>query len=136
MTRIEGVGIDLIEVQRVEKLLNNERFLRRCFTPKELEYCFKKRYPAQSLAARYAAKEAVGKALGTGIMNRYLSWQDVEILRYGGKPMVELHGKPAMLLKDAVFLLSITHTSHYAAAVVYFFCENFDEVLFKKSILT
>ena len=132
MKSLRGVGIDLIDVNRIEKLMHNQRFLQRIYTEGELEYCFRKRFPERSLAARYAAKEAVGKALGTGIMNRYLRWKDVEVVRTTGKPTVKLHGPAAQVLQDAVFELSLTHTDHQAAAMVYFECKNFDEEKFRE----
>lgn len=130
------MGIDLIDIPRIEKLKDNPRFLKRVFTPNELEYCFKKRYPERSLAARYAAKEAVGKAIGVGIMNRFLRWKDVEVIRTSGKPIIKLHGPAAEFLKNAHFHLSLTHTDTQAAAVVYFECDNFDEENFKKISLS
>jgi len=132
MKHLKGVGIDLIDVARVDKLKDNPRFLARIFTQQELDYCFKKRYPERSLAARYAAKEAVGKALGTGIMNRYLRWKDVEVIRTTGKPYIKLHGPASELLPNAIFHLSLTHTGTQASALVYFECENFDEKKFQE----
>ncbi len=127
MKDIKGVGIDLIDVNRIAKLMHNERFLQRIYTANELKYCFRKRFPERSLAARFAAKEAVGKAIGTGIMNRFLRWKDVEIVRTTGKPSIKLYGPAAELLADAEFQLSLTHTDNLAAAVVYFQCKNFSE---------
>src|SRR5256885_9570596 len=85
-----SVGIDMIEIERVTKVLEKypERFLRRVFTPEEVAYC---RGRVQELAARFAAKEAVMKALGTGA--RGLAWREIEILpNRRGKPLVYLHG--------------------------------------------
>jgi holo-[acyl-carrier protein] synthase len=134
MKNLKGIGIDIIEVARIARVKNNSRFLKRCFLQSEIDYCFTKRYPERSLAARFAAKEAVGKALGVGIMNRYLRWKDVEILRTDGKPTIKLHGPAGILLKDAVFHLSLTHTKELASAIVFFECENFDEMRFRKMI--
>lgn len=132
MQNLKGVGIDLIDVDRIAKLKDNQRFLQRVFTAGELEYCFRKRFPERSLAARYAAKEAVGKALGTGIMNRYLRWKDVEVVRGTGKPSIKLHGPAGEVLEGAMFELSLTHTDSQAAAMVYFECKNFDEKKFRE----
>jgi len=134
MKNLKGVGLDLIDVPRINKLKDNTKFLERVFTEQELAYCFKKRYPERSLAARYAAKEAVGKAISTGIMNRYLRWKDVEVIRTTGKPYIKLHGPAAQFLTNAVFHLSLTHTDTQAAAIVYFECENFDEENFREFI--
>ncbi len=129
---IEGIGIDLIEVERIAKLKDNQRFLDRCFTPGEIEYCRKKRFPEQSLAARFAAKEAAGKALGCGVGNRYLRWKDVEVARSTGKPTIKLHGLMSQALKGASFQVSLTHTKGMAAAVVMVKCESVDRSLFEK----
>lgn len=124
---IEGIGIDLIEVSRIARLKDNQRFLKRCFTPAEVEYCRKKRFPERSLAARFAAKEAVGKALGVGIGNRFLRWRDVEVVRsVSGQPGIRFHGKAATALKNPTALLSLTHTDDYAAAAVFLKIEDID----------
>lgn len=123
---LEGVGIDLIEVARIAKLKDNQRFLQRCFTQGEIRYCSRKRYPERSLAARFAAKEAVGKAIGVGIGNSKLKWKDVEVVRGTGKPEIKLHGPAGELMKNAEIHLSLTHTDHQAAAIVFLKCENFD----------
>lgn len=135
MKHLRGVGIDLVEVARIAKLKDNHRFLQKCFTPAEIEYCFQQRFPEQSLAARFAAKEAAGKAIGVGIMNKFLLWKDVEVVSSDGKPRLRINGRAGEILKDAEFHLSLTHTSHQAAAVVYFECENFEENKFKDSVL-
>ena len=128
----EGIGIDIIEVHRIASLKDNQRFLKRCFTPDEIEYCFRKRFPEQSLAARYAAKEAVGKAIGSGVGNSYLPWLDVEVIRSIGKPSIKLHGKMQKALSQPFFLLSLSHTKEYAAAAVIFRCESVDRSIFAK----
>jgi len=135
MKHLRGVGIDLVEVARIAKLKDNHSFLHKCFTPEEIEYCFQQRFPEQSLAARFAAKEAAGKAIGVGIMSKFLHWKDVEVVGSDGKPRLRINGRAGEILKDAEFHLSLTHTSHQAAAVVYFECENFEENKFKDSVL-
>ena len=117
---VEGVGIDFIEVERIARLKNNRRFLQRCFTAAEVEYCLKKAFPEQSLAARFAAKEAAGKALGAGIGNSKLRWKDIEVVRGTGKPEIRLHGRMRDIYPEAKFLLSLTHTNTLAGAVVLF----------------
>jgi holo-[acyl-carrier protein] synthase len=124
--KLEGVGIDLIEVARIAKLMNNQRFLQRCFTLAEIEYCFRKYYPERSLAARFAAKEAVGKALGVGVGNSILRWKDVEVVRGSGQPEVKLHGLAGELLQNAEIQLSLSHTKEFAAAMVTLKCPDFD----------
>ena len=128
MLNLKGIGIDIIDVTRIAKLMHNQCFLQRCYTPAELEYCFKKRFPQQSLAGRFAAKEAAGKAIGTGIINKFFGWQDIEIIVINGKPNISLKGKIKQALENASFLLSISHTETQAAAIVYFKCRNFDNI--------
>ena len=119
---ILGVGIDIIEVARIrashEKF--GERFLQRILLPDEIDYCLSFKFPAPHLAARFAAKEAISKAFGTGI-GRFLSWQDMEVARKEtGEPFVVLHGGGQKLLKDRggrTVHLSISHTEFYAAVV-------------------
>lgn len=130
---IEGVGIDFIEVERISRLKDNRRFLERCFTTGEIEYCLRKRFPEQSLAARFAAKEAVGKALGSGVGNRCLRWKDVEIVRTTGKPSVVIHGLMSRALTRASFQLSLTHTKTLAGAIVTFKCESADRGVFDEA---
>jgi len=119
---ILGLGIDLIEVARVrashEKF--GERFLKRILRPAEIEYCLSNKNPAPFLAARFAAKEAISKAFGTGI-GAALGWQDMEVAkRDSGEPYVILHGAGEKLLRERggrVVLISLSHTEHYATAV-------------------
>ncbi|OGC84212.1 MAG: holo-[acyl-carrier-protein] synthase [candidate division Zixibacteria bacterium RBG_16_43_9] len=115
---IEALGIDLIEIKRIKKALERwgRRFLERVYTPKELEYCLKKRYPENSLAGRFAAKEAVMKALGTGLSSG-VSWREIEILNdKKGKPEILLYGKTKKLLGKKKVLISISHTKEDAIA--------------------
>jgi len=115
---IESLGIDLIEIKRVKKVKERwgKRFLERVYTPKELEYCLKKRYPENSLAGRFAAKEAVMKALGTGLSSG-VSWREIEILNdKKGKPEILLYGKTKKLLGKKKVLISISHTKEDAIA--------------------
>jgi holo-[acyl-carrier protein] synthase len=82
-----GLGTDLIEIARIAQTVDRfgERFLRRVYTPQEIAYCLGKRSSAESLAARFAAKEAAAKALGTGI-SRGLGWLDLEVAREPASP--------------------------------------------------
>lgn len=119
---ILGTGIDIIEVARVrashEKF--GDRFLNRILLPEEIDYCMSHSDPAPHLAARFAAKEAAGKAFGTGIGAR-LGWHDVEVgRRDSGQPFVILHGKGESLLDElsgAGFHLSLSHTHEHAVAL-------------------
>src|ERR1700742_1146551 len=94
-----GVGTDLIEIERIEHSVARfgERFLERVFTPGEIAYCQAKKGSAESFAARFAAKEAGAKALGTGI-SRGVSWKEFEVKRKpGGRPTLELSGRAGEL---------------------------------------
>ncbi|RMH10379.1 MAG: holo-[acyl-carrier-protein] synthase [Planctomycetota bacterium] len=116
-------GVDLVEVSRIVELRADhpERFLTRCFTPGEREYCLKQKRVDEHLAARFAAKEAVLKALGLGLRGGIL-WTDVEINRDPeGAPKVLLHGRAAELASEQrieAWLVSLTHTSTHALASV------------------
>ncbi len=119
---ILGTGIDIIEVTRIrashEKF--GERFLNRILRPVEIAYCLTHRNPAPFLAARFAAKEAISKAFGTGI-GKQLGWQDMEVGRKeSGEPFVILHDNGAKLFEQrggTRFQLSLSHTDNYATAV-------------------
>jgi holo-[acyl-carrier protein] synthase len=114
-----ATGIDVIEIERIEHAVDRwgERFLHRVYTDAEIAYC---RGRAQSLAGRFAAKEAVSKALGVGI--RTLRWVDIEVLPdQRGKPHVYLHGKAADIAAAqglSRFDVSITHSRSDAIVVV------------------
>lgn len=113
------IGVDLIEVERVRATVarHGARFLARVYTPSELAVCAGS---AERLAARFAAKEAVAKALGTGIGD--VSWCDIEISSDSrGRPMVTLHGPAAARAADVgltQLALSLSHTREHAIAVV------------------
>lgn len=116
---IQGIGIDTIEIDRIEKSVEQygNRFLQRLFTEKEIAYCKRHAHQARHLAGRFAAKESVAKALGCGIGEK-LSWKDIEILNGpSGKPEVFLAADIAQLFGAPVFFLSITHCKAYASAV-------------------
>lgn len=114
-----GVGIDIIEVGRIGKAIASQRFAERIFTTRERAYCESKQtQKANSYAARFAAKEAVMKALGTGLSSG--SWQDVEILtEASGKPSVRLGGYFAAIAQEmgvTAIHVSLTHSKEFAAA--------------------
>ena len=112
-------GIDVVEIDRVEKALRHhpQRFLDRLFTPLEIAYCHGR---IRELAARFAAKEATMKALGTGI--RGVGWRDIEVLPdRRGKPLVYLHGRAKQRAKEIGMgqpEVSLTHGVDVAFAVV------------------
>jgi len=117
-----GVGIDIIEVARIQASYERfgERFLQRILHPAEIGYCLSHKNPAPFIAARFAAKEAISKAFGTGI-GVSLGWQDMEVCRKkSGEPYVVLHEKGQGLLRERrarVPLISLSHTQTYAAAM-------------------
>lgn len=120
---IVGTGIDLAEVPRIAAAIDRfgDRFLRRIFTGAEIRYCDSKANRAERYAARFAAKEAGLKAIGTG-WRRGVSWTDIEVSREpGGRPTILFHGKAAEFaarlgVKHAA--LSLTHTKETAMAQV------------------
>ena len=115
---VEGLGIDMVEVGRIKKALNRwgERFIHRVFTSEERSYCMKKVFPENSFAARFAAKEAVLKAIGTGLSGG-IRWIDVEIINDPkGKPEARLGKKIAQQIGNKKILLSISHTKELAIA--------------------
>ena len=118
---ILGIGIDIIEVKRVEKMLEKrgESFLNRVFLPEEIEYCREKSYPAQHYAARLAVKEAVMKAFGEG-WNEKIGWKDILVNRtHKGQPGVELLEKGKKLKEERGVdnvLISLSHADNYSVA--------------------
>src|ERR1041384_2226079 len=119
---ILGVGIDIIEVARIQASFEKfgERFVHRILHANEIAYCLSHRVPGPFLAARFAAKEAISKAFGTGI-GAQLGWQDMEVGRKeSGEPFVILHEGGKKLLEERkarVVLISLSHTQEHAAAV-------------------
>jgi holo-[acyl-carrier protein] synthase len=108
---IDGIGIDIIEIERVARAVANPRFRERVFTAAEREYC-DACANAERYAGRFAAKEAIAKALGAG-----LNWKDVEILcAPSGAPVPRLSGKAAERLGDRRLHVSISHCRAYAVA--------------------
>jgi holo-[acyl-carrier protein] synthase len=109
--QIIGLGVDLADVDRVERVLGKyPRFAERCFTDHEREYAFRFANPARRFAARFAGKEAVMKSMGTGW--RRIGWTDIEITG-GGKPTVRMSGnalRRAEMLGVTEVMVTITHT--------------------------
>lgn len=120
---ILGLGTDLIEIVRVQASLERfgERFMARVFTVEEIGYCLRKRQSAESFAARFAAKEAGAKALGTGI-SRGVSWKEIEVRRLPGqRPTLHWSGRAAELALAMGVVrtsLSLTHGRDAAIAMV------------------
>ena len=118
-----GLGTDLIETKRVQESIDRfgERFLERVFTEGEIAYCRRKKNAGESFAARFAAKEAGAKALGTGI-SRGVNWKELEVRReVSGKPTLHLSGRAAELAEAMGvrrLQLSLTHSRELAMAVV------------------
>jgi len=118
-----GIGVDLVECARIEHSLERfgERFLQRVFTTGEIEYSQSMKYPARHLAARFAAKEAISKAFGTGI-GKSMGWKDIDVRRKeSGEPYVVLEGgakKLAAERKVSKVSISLSHTEHHAMAVI------------------
>lgn len=115
---IKGTGIDIIEIERIKKSLQNEKFIKRIFTKKEIEYFKSINYNIYTIAGAFASKEAVVKTLGTGL--RGFKWVDVEVVRDDlGKPMVFLYGKAKEIANEkglSNIELSISHCKQYAVA--------------------
>jgi holo-[acyl-carrier protein] synthase len=120
---IVGTGIDIAEVPRIRESIERfgVRFLQRVFTEGEMRYCDSKANRAERYAARFAAKEAAMKALGTG-WNHGVRWRDCEVVRMpGGRPTIQFHGKAgefAAKLGVRNAALSISHTAEQAIAQV------------------
>jgi holo-[acyl-carrier protein] synthase len=120
---IVGTGIDIAEVPRIREAIerHGQRFLNRIFTDGEIQYCESKANRVERYAARFAAKEAGMKAIGTG-WNHGVRWRDIEVARKpGGRPTLLLHGKAAEFankLGATNIALSITHTAEQAMAQV------------------
>lgn len=120
-TEVKGIGVDLAQIPRLRRVVERwaNRFLRRVFTEEELAYCRRRRDPIPHLAARFAAKEATLKALGTGL-RMGVNWREMEVRRERGEaPTMTLSGR-CRAIADAKggqrVLLSLTHDGDYAFA--------------------
>ena len=120
--RVLGTGIDLVENERMREVLERwgGQFKDKVFLPEEQKYCESKAFPCHHYAARFAVKEAVSKAFGTGI-GPHINWLDMEVIRDEdtGAPSVRLLGKARNLARRhraAQILISISHTHNYAVA--------------------
>jgi holo-[acyl-carrier protein] synthase len=120
---IIGSGIDLVEIGRIQQSIDRHgsRFLDRVYTGAEQSYCLSKRQSAESFAARFAAKEAGAKALGTG-MSYGVTWREIEVVREpSGRPTLKFHGRAAEIaarMGVGRAALSLTHTAELSVASV------------------
>ncbi len=117
---IVGIGVDIVEIDRFKGLTERwgEHFLKKIFTQREIDYCLSKKNPHQHLAGRFAAKEAVSKAISTG-WSGVFRWKDVEILNENdGKPVVVLHNQLKEKFNSCLLHVSISHSLNYAVSFV------------------
>jgi holo-[acyl-carrier protein] synthase len=118
-----GTGVDLVECVRIQRSIDRfgDRFLHRVFTDGEIEYSMSMKFPARHLAARFAAKEAVSKAFGTGI-GKAMGWRDIDVRKKpSGEPFLVFSGSAQELAaKRGVTsaLITLSHTEHHAMAAV------------------
>jgi len=120
---ISGIGIDLVDIARVDRLLDDkgERALRRLFTADEVSYALARPLPGQHLAARLAAKEAAFKALSGNQLARGIGWKEIEVIRGDHGPTLALHGRAAKRAAElgvTSIWVSLTHSATTAGAVV------------------
>lgn len=121
---LKGIGLDIVDVSRIKKAAEKweKSFLQKVFTQAELKYCLEKKSSYQSLAARFAAKEAAVKALGVGFQG--VSWQDMEVTNDDlGKPSLVLRGKALEIAERqgvSQIYLTLSHCKEYAVAQVIF----------------
>ncbi len=116
---IDGIGNDIVEINRISASLEKygDRFLNRVFTQDEQDYCLRRKEPALHFAGRFAAKEAIVKALGTGF-SEGLTWIDIEIHNESsGKPFVAISNKLKEMFGSPIIHISISHCKEYATAV-------------------
>jgi holo-[acyl-carrier protein] synthase len=118
---IEGIGIDIVNIERFSRSVNRwgDRFVKRILTPTEISYCQNKAFPNQSMAVRFAAKEAVFKCLPSQDQPGF-HWQDIEVFvdENNGRPQLRFSGRPKALLMNSRAHLSLTHTGSTAIAMV------------------
>ena len=118
-----GIGIDVVECERIQHSIDRfgDRFLHRVFTDGEIEYSMSMKFPARHLAARFAGKEAVAKAFGTGI-GKAMGWRNIDIRKKpSGEPFLVFSGPAEELAEKrgvTSFLITLSHTDHHAVACV------------------
>jgi len=120
---IYGIGVDLVQIGRMEKVLKRwgKRFINRVFTVEEIEFCNNRAFPPSSFAMRFAAKEAFSKAIGLG-MRGGIRWRDIEVFHFpGGRPGLRLQGRAFHICREKKivgFHLSLTDEGDYGVAMV------------------
>src|SRR6058998_4211198 len=118
-----GIGVDLVECARIQRAVDRfgDRFLHRVFTDREIEYSMSMKFPARHLAARFAAKEAVSKAFGTGI-GKAMGWRDIDVQkRPNGEPFLVFSGPAQELATQRAVtaaFVTLSHTEHHAIACI------------------
>ena len=124
---IFGIGIDIIEIERIKQSIEkfNDRFLNKIYTQTELDYCQSKKNKYQHYAARFAAKEAIAKALATG-WSKGFRWKDIEIFNEkSGMPNVTLQGNLKSFLGDDKLLkITMSHSEHYVTCFAIIYANN------------
>jgi len=117
---IRGIGVDIIEIDRIQQSIDElgDHFLHKIFTPLEIAYCNSKPNSNQHFAARFAAKEALSKAVATGWAEEF-RWKDVEITnKPSGQPVIALHGSMKESLVDCSLMVSLSHSENHVVAMV------------------
>ena len=118
---IYGIGVDIVKIDRMRKTVERwgEKFLERVFTSNEINYCYEKRDPSLSLSVRFAAKEALIKAIGSEIS---VSLTDIEVMNYGsGRPFIKVKGRLESFFEEKAIRsahLSLSHEHEYGVACV------------------
>jgi holo-[acyl-carrier protein] synthase len=123
---IKGIGVDILEIDRIGRIIGTHgtTFLQRVFTPAEIRYCSGKRNAAQHFAARFAAKEAVSKALATGMRGEF-SWKNIEVMNDPlGQPHIAFSGTLKEALAHARVHVSLSHSQSHVVAMVVMEEEN------------
>ena len=116
---INGIGVDIVEVKKIKDAIKKwgKSFLRKVFTKREIKYCRSMRFPYIHFASRFAAKEAIAKALGTGLWRKGFKWTDIEIIKLdGGNVRVQALNNLKNKLKSEEILISMSHCQEYAVA--------------------
>ncbi len=120
---IYGIGVDLVDIGRMDRAIKRwgDKFIRRVFTPGEIEICQGRSSPPAAFSLRFAAKEAFSKAMGLG-MKKGIRWRDIEVFHYpGGRPGLNLHGRSFELCEEKKitgFHLSLSDEGEYGVAMV------------------
>jgi holo-[acyl-carrier protein] synthase len=118
-----GIGVDLVECARIQRSIDRfgDRFLHRVFTDGEIKYSMSMKFPARHLAARFAAKEAVSKAFGTGI-GKAMGWRDIDVRKKpSGEPFLVFGGEAEKLAKERGVinaLITLSHSEQHAVATI------------------